>query len=219
MAFCTNCGANVPGAFCSQCGTPVNAGAPAQPAAANQYAQPAVAGAMPPRKTSPIVWVLVIVLGFFVLSGVAVMGVVALVAHKVHQAGVRFDRNKDGSFAIQARDANGKNARVEIGSSMANLPKWVPVYPGSDAQGAFSVQGGDAEGGTFTFTTSDDVSRVKTFYADKIRDLGMKVDVDTTTSDGSMMIAADEGGERRSLTVTLGGHAGRTTVNVVYALK
>ena len=71
MAFCTNCGAEVTGAFCKQCGTPVSA-ASAAPAPVFT-AQPAavaapVAGAAPvQRKTSPLVWVLVIILGLFVL--------------------------------------------------------------------------------------------------------------------------------------------------------
>jgi|SoiMethySBSTD1v2_1073268.scaffolds.fasta_scaffold129172_2 hypothetical protein len=92
MAFCTNCGANVTGAFCNQCGTPARAGA-GQPAAP----PPPVGAAVPPglpgaapakRKTSPIVWVLVIILGIFVLGFVGVVGTGLFVYSKVKQAGV-----------------------------------------------------------------------------------------------------------------------------------
>src|SRR6187455_2979747 len=92
MAFCTNCGANVTGAFCNQCGTPARAGA-GQPAAP----PPPVGAAVPPglpgaapakRKTSPIVWVLVIILGIFVLGFVGVVGTGLFVYSKVRQAGV-----------------------------------------------------------------------------------------------------------------------------------
>ncbi|MGO9257684.1 MAG: hypothetical protein ACLQU1_15435 [Bryobacteraceae bacterium] len=107
MAFCTTCGATVTGAFCNQCGTRVNAAAPssagasagpAQPAAAppaqpaaGPLAQPAAPpyGAQPaPRKTSPLVWVLVVILGLFVLFGIGIAGLGFFVAHKVHQAGI-----------------------------------------------------------------------------------------------------------------------------------
>jgi hypothetical protein len=40
------------------------------------------------RKTSPIVWILVIILGLFVLGAVGVVGVGMFVVHKVHQAGI-----------------------------------------------------------------------------------------------------------------------------------
>ena len=122
MAFCTNCGATVTGAFCNQCGTRVNSGAgapgadpataatppsaasaptgftPAQPAAPTYAAptgftpvQPSAATYTPqpaPRKTSPLVWVLVIVLGLFVLFGIGIFGAGWFVVHKLHQAGV-----------------------------------------------------------------------------------------------------------------------------------
>jgi nitrate reductase NapE component len=91
MAFCTNCGAEVTGAFCKQCGTPVSA-ASAAPAPVFT-AQPAavaapVAGAAPvQRKTSPLVWVLVIILGLFVLGAIGVVGTGLFIVHKVRQAG------------------------------------------------------------------------------------------------------------------------------------
>ena len=85
MSFCTNCGANVTGAFCNQCGTAVRTQAmsPSSPA-------PSPAAAVPPaaRKTSPIVWILVIVLGFFALGIIGVVGTGFFIAHKVRQAGI-----------------------------------------------------------------------------------------------------------------------------------
>jgi len=76
MAFCTNCGAQTSGAFCAQCGTPSKTGsgpAAGPPPAAAPYNAPAGVGTAP-RKTSPIVWILVsvaciVVLGFIVVAG------------------------------------------------------------------------------------------------------------------------------------------------------
>ena len=104
MAFCTTCGATITGAFCNQCGTRANAGAAApssagpaagpsaplgQPPAAGP-AQPSAGPLAPPapRKTSPLVWVLVAVLGFFMLCGIGVVGFGWFVMHKVRQAGL-----------------------------------------------------------------------------------------------------------------------------------
>jgi hypothetical protein len=172
------------------------------------------------RKTSPLVWVLVIVLGLFVLGGIGVVSIIGLIAHRARQAGVSFDRGRDGGFAIQTRGADGKNATVEFGTAAGKAPRWVPEYPGSHP--TFSMRGtadGGAEGGNFTFTTSDDPSKVKSFYMDKCRDLGMKLNLESTTEEGGMIVAADEGGDRRSLTVIVGGNRGETTVNVTYGRK
>jgi hypothetical protein len=229
MPFCTTCGANVTGAFCSQCGTPASGAAaptpqpaaPYPPSAAAPYAQPGVPGVPPAaRKTSPIVWVLVIVLGLFLLGGVAVAGFVAFVAHRVHQAGVAFDRNGDGGFTMQTRDKNGKSASVQFGGK-GRAPSWVPVYPGSEGKSQFALSGSssDGEGGVFTFTTPDDPTRVKSFYSDKTRDMGMKLNLDTTTSEGGMIVAAEEDGDLRTLHVTVAGQSGGTFVTVAYGRK
>jgi len=81
MAFCTQCGATVAGAFCNQCGTRVG-----ETAAPTTSATPAATPAT--RKTSPIVWVLIGLLGLFGLGTVAVIGAGAFFVHKVKQAGV-----------------------------------------------------------------------------------------------------------------------------------
>jgi hypothetical protein len=85
MAFCTNCGATVNGAFCPQCGQPAGAATGAAPAPAPGYAP--AAGA-PKKKTSPIVWILIILVGLFVLGGIAIVGAGLFVVHKVKQAGL-----------------------------------------------------------------------------------------------------------------------------------
>jgi hypothetical protein len=77
MAFCTQCGAAVSGAFCNQCG-----------ARTAQASGAATAPAPVKRKTSPIVWVLVVLLGVFGVGAIVVVGAGAFFVHKVKQAGV-----------------------------------------------------------------------------------------------------------------------------------
>lgn len=96
MAFCTNCGANVTGAFCNQCGTPARvqaaaAAGTAQPAPAPVMAQPIAGGVPAARKTSPIVWILVIVGGLFLLGMIGVIGTGYFLVHKAKQAGLDTD--------------------------------------------------------------------------------------------------------------------------------
>jgi hypothetical protein len=79
MPFCVGCGADVTNkSFCAQCGKPVT-GAPSATTVAPQPAP------IEPRKTSPIVWILLGVVGFFVLIGFAVMAGLGFLAHKVAQ--------------------------------------------------------------------------------------------------------------------------------------
>jgi hypothetical protein len=93
MAFCTNCGADITGAICVQCGRPAaqsaaaGAPTPAPAAAPASAAVPAVA----PRRTSPIVWVLVILLVLFGIGILAVVGTAGFVLHRARRAGIDAD--------------------------------------------------------------------------------------------------------------------------------
>jgi hypothetical protein len=227
-------------------------------------------GAPVARKTSPLVWVLVIILGLFILGGLAVGGLAFFVAHKAREAGIstelfrrnpaaatarilaaanpdveivgeddgagtvtvrdrrtgktmtwNLDQAKQGRLRITAEDENGKDATVEFGAGAAGkLPSWVPSYPGAKGQGNFAItgKGSDGNGGTFSFNTTDSPDRVFSFYQREIGNLGMKVQVNTTTPQGGVINAADED-DKRSLNVVVSGSSGETTVNVTYGDK
>jgi len=88
MAFCTSCGAQVKGAFCEQCGTPVAAASGSAAAAPPpttpppvSYTPPAPQAAPPPvgappakGKVSPIIWILLAFLGLIVLGFIGLVG-------------------------------------------------------------------------------------------------------------------------------------------------
>jgi hypothetical protein len=101
MPFCTSCGSQVAGRFCMTCGAPAPAAASsAAPAPAVQPAASVAAGPTPPiqapappvaaapKKTSPIVWILLALGVMFLL----VVGLIAaggfFVVHKARQAGL-----------------------------------------------------------------------------------------------------------------------------------
>jgi hypothetical protein len=134
---------------------------------------------------------------------------------------MNFDDARHGRFRLEAEDENGKHASLELGGS-ANVPSWVPLYPGSNPRAVFSARGESdsaaGEGGDFTFATSDPASRVRSFYEDEGRRLGMDVNVKTETRDVNVLVMKDPD-DRRSLTVMIGTSGGETKVNVTYGRK
>jgi hypothetical protein len=83
MAFCTTCGATVQGAFCQQCGTPSSAAAAAPAAVPQPQAAAPVAPAPVKGKVSPIVWILLAVVGVFVLGIIGLIGTGLFIAKTV----------------------------------------------------------------------------------------------------------------------------------------
>lgn len=217
--------------------------------------------AVAPRGTSPLVWILVAVLGLFVLGFIGVVGTGFFIARKISRnpaavaariaamanknvdvvseddgAGtitlrdrrtgktvtMTFDQARGGRFSMSAEGDDGKTATMEFGAGSGRLPSWVPSYPGSSPQLNITARGdtndGSGEGGNFTFTTDDPTARVLSFYQDKAKDLGMKVNLTSTAGDAGMVVATDEDAHR-SLTAIVGSDSGKTTVNVTYGAK
>jgi len=85
MPFCTNCGAHAEGAFCSQCGRPL---AQANSPASSSMNARTDAPSPPRRKTSPIVWILVAVLGLACVGGAIALAGGLFLVHKAREAGV-----------------------------------------------------------------------------------------------------------------------------------
>lgn len=163
MPFCTTCGANVNGAFCPQCGTPISAAGAAPPAQQPGMPPPAY-GAPPPmpmaRKTSPLVWVLAIVLGLFFLGFVAVAGVGFFIAHKVKQAGIDpelWRRNPGLAVGkiIAATNPNVEVVRSDDGAGTVTIRdkrtgKETTMTFDQARNGKFSITADDDRGGTAT---------------------------------------------------------------------
>ena len=126
-----------------------------------------------------------------------------------------FDDAKNGKFTMTE---DGKTTLTVGGKAKA--PAWVPDYPGSDPQGAFSAQGEDGAGGTFTFKTKDSSDKVIKYYQDQFKASGLNVTTNITNQNGQSaagMLGAQDEAKKHTVTVILGVEGGDTTVAVTYA--
>ncbi len=127
---------------------------------------------------------------------------------------VSFEDAKNGKFTIKE---DGKTT-LTVGGK-AKVPAWVPDYPGSEPQGAFSAQGADGDAGTFAFKTHDSSDKVVKFYQDEFKASNLKVTTNITSQDGQssagMLQGVDEAG-KHSVTVIVGVDGGETSVSVTY---
>jgi len=122
MAFCTSCGATVSGAYCPNCGTPA-AAASASGASASAPSAPAT----PRRRTSPLVWILVVVLGLFVVGGILTMAGGLFLVHKAREAGVDPDLLR-------------RNPGLAVGKMLAAVNPDVEVVKTDDGAGTITIR-------------------------------------------------------------------------------
>jgi hypothetical protein len=128
---------------------------------------------------------------------------------------ISFNDARNGKFTV--KEGNGR-ATFTMGGG-AKVPAWVPDYPGSDPQAAFSAQGHDGESGTFTFKTRDAADRVTKFYQDQFQTTGLQITSNVThqeaNSSGGMLVAQDDA-KKHTVTVIIAVEGRNTTVAVTY---
>ena len=120
--------------------------------------------------------------------------------------------NTDGDKgAVEVQSADGTMKFGAAGS--AQMPAWMPVYPGSSPTGTFSSQSKDGSQSTFAFKTNDAPAKVMSYYQDQLKSGGFNITMTTNTPQGGMVMAED-GAKTRSVMLTVGGSSDGTDVSV-----
>jgi hypothetical protein len=234
MPFCTSCGKQMEGSFCISCGAPAETASMPAPIAA---AAPPAATPVTPKKTSPLIWVVVGCFGLIVIVGIVFTIGGFFVAKKVGEVvdvekgkitlpgkngeKVEFSVKGEGeSGSLEVKTSEG-TARFGAGSA-ADIPSWLPSYPGSTPEGAFSGQGKDGTGGMFSFKTNDAADKVLAYYEQALTSAGFKTTKHVITADEKAMVATVQGkdeGRSREVSVMVTKDDGATRIAVTYTGK
>lgn len=209
--FCTKCGASLASdtGFCPSCGTPIGSpvatppvasvAAPVQPPPpAPVYGQVAAYPGVAPKKSGGALKVVLIVVAVVVGLGVLGVGTAAYVAYRaLHAAG--------SSFSV------GSSAQV------TESDLGVAIYPGAVAKANMQtrVKIGNATIVSGTYTTSDPVSSVVTFYQGKV---GGQAIESKNVSGTSFESSTTNGSEKDSLVVTIAPDRTNSSVTQIVIL-
>lgn len=248
MAFCTNCGADSAAAFCEKCGTKMNAAPAAPAAKKGMSPVMIIllivgglmvlgfigvvgTGMFVARKVQQVGANPGLALSKLILASNPDVEVLKVddsantISVRDKKTGkvttMNFDDVKSGKFTMTESDGRGGTASVQIGADAGQLPSWVPQYPGSTPTGTFAAKSAGEEGvdgGSFSYSTSDDATKVTDFYQQQAKTSGLKVASSTVTPAGGMLALADQV-EKRSMMVILTGGGGSTNVSVTYSSK
>ena len=126
------------------------------------------------------------------------------------QATVKVNTDGDkGTVEVQSADGNMKFG----GAGSAQMPAWMPVYPGSSPNGTFSTQTKEGSQSSFTFKTQDAAAKVMSYYQDQLKSSGFSINMATNTPQGGMVMAEDSGKTRR-LMITASSSSDGTDVSL-----
>lgn len=225
------------------------------------------------RSTSPIVVILLVLLGLFALGAIAIVGGGIFLAHKIAKDPARIARmvaaanpnaeiissdDAKGTFTIRDKNSgkevtvsldditrghirvfeNGKEVRiranadsvnggveitssdgshVQIGGGSGKMPLWVPVYPGTHAQGVYSSRDATEEKGTASFELKQPINTVADYYSDVLGKEGFKVT--KTGSGGTVVVHGEDEANHRTVVFTVETTGGGVTVSAAFTRK
>ena len=186
---------------------------------------------LPTEKTSPVVWIIVGVLGLVALAGIVVIAGGLFLVNKDKKSGKTATLNsneiqqgkmvfkEDGKRVVIA--SNGDGSAIRIGENAAtNLPSWLPAYPGSTPRATFSMGGGSESTAAVSFTTDDPVDKVATFYADALRNAGLTTSSNILNQDGKLsggVVTAASPDDKRNVMVNLATGDDGVSVGITYS--
>lgn len=131
------------------------------------------------------------------------------------KASLNFDQQA-GTMEVQGADGS----TASFGGS-AELPSWVPGYPGATPEGVYAAEDASQKSGTFGLTTSDSVSDVFAFYKKELEGAGFKVSENKYSAGGGEggMVVGESGDGQRTVTFTIASEPGKTRVAGVFSEK
>lgn len=137
------------------------------------------------------------------------------------QEGVSIDSGDDGVTAT-VTDKDGNEATVRYGGGEEgiavpeNLPAFAPLYPQARIMSAVTGAEGEAKG-MVVFRTTASMADVISFYRDKAKAAGLKVEGEVQMGGGRMLALTDKpSGRALQLTVNPDADEGGVMVSLAY---
>jgi hypothetical protein len=123
------------------------------------------------------------------------------------------------SASIQMSSPDGT---ARIGAGAAQLPDWLPAYPGAKSGGSIGASSGNGKTGTETFETSDSAEDVASFYERSLKNAGMAVEKTSfagSDKESMTVISAKSSDEQRSGVISVARKEGKTMVSLSFESK
>ena len=151
----------------------------------------------------------------------------------IQQGRIKFQTKKNETVTVQApTTSDGRSWGMEVkapegtakfgAGADLKIPDWIPSYPSSTPQGTSSIQGGQGQSGSYQFATKDSPSDVLSFYDQKLKQAGLKIEAHTTGTLGAAsggMLSAEDADKKRTVVVTVTTAEGGNSVNVLFQVK
>jgi hypothetical protein len=117
-------------------------------------------------------------------------------------------------------EMKSKDGSVKMGAGAPDkMPAWLPLYPGSPAEGALSFNNAETNSGLFSFKTRDSVEKVLRYYSDALQKAGLTVNTNSVQQNGATsggIVTAEDTAGKRKASVTASTSEEGTSIAVTF---
>ncbi len=132
----------------------------------------------------------------------------------------------EGTFDV---DASGEEGRLTVtgddgtmilgsGVNLENFPDWLPMYPGTTAEGTFFTETPDGDMGAYVVRTGDGLETVMDYYVEELKSAGLEIGQRTTMPSGAVLVASSPD-DTRTVALTGSVEAGEVKMMVNFTEK
>jgi hypothetical protein len=148
----------------------------------------------------------------------------------IKEGHISFEDESGGQVDIQTKGegdsgsmtVTGPDGNLRFGSGAeANIPTWVPKFPGGQVEGTFAMQGGKQTGGTFQIKCNASPNDVAAYYEREMKGAGMKIQKHTAQMDEgtTVVVVGENPSDRRTVSASAASSGTGSIVTVIYGLK
>ncbi len=144
---------------------------------------------------------------------------------EVQQGRINFESD-EGSYSLDANDTSGltvttPEGETRIGGNLDDVPKWVPQYPGAqaDASGGMTMVQNDTASGLVAGRSADSLETIEAWFQEKLENEGFTLERNTINMNGTQQImlkAKKEGIDQLAVALIREKSAKETQIAVTY---
>lgn len=142
---------------------------------------------------------------------------------KTDKGTATFDTSSGKGLNIQATDEKGQKSTTTFGGAgaPANLPSWLPVYPGGTVQGTYDTTNAEGRTAAFTVSTKDDSTKVIDYYESQLKGAGLPAEKSTYTTNGTTggTVTGKSADGKREASVIVSSSEGNTQAVITFSEK
>jgi len=136
------------------------------------------------------------------------------------EKGQRVELQAQGEGDKASLDIRGPEGSMRLGAGAAQLPAWLPAYPGAERAGDFGMESTkEGSAAMVALKSADSVEEVASFYENALKEAGLEVQRNAPESGEVITLTGADSSQQRTANVMIARTPEGTTIHITFENK